>query len=114
MTDNQKPKQEIKIIVCKTTDFTKMNKVTVPQPDCKTGCAPMCSVCLMRKKPIGRSAPMEMANSLCDSDCVGYRQDPTPCDLWPGEAKITPSNPPCRTCGRPVSMCTCEEPQYGE
>jgi hypothetical protein len=39
----------------------------------------------MRKKPIGRSAAPEMANSLCDHECGGYMQEPTPCDLWPGE-----------------------------
>jgi hypothetical protein len=44
-----------------------------------------CTTCGMRKKPVGRSAPMEMANSLCDHECPGYYQDPKPGELWPGE-----------------------------
>jgi len=44
-----------------------------------------CTVCYLRKKPVGRSAPMEMANSLCDSDCPGYYQEPYAGQLWPGE-----------------------------
>ena len=43
-----------------------------------------CAVCGLRKNPWGRSAPLEMANSLCDSDCEGYVQDPRPDGLWPG------------------------------
>jgi hypothetical protein len=44
-----------------------------------------CTVCGLRKNPIGRSAPMEMANSLCDHECPGYRADPYPPHLWPNE-----------------------------
>ena len=46
-----------------------------------------CVVCHRRKKPRGRSAPLEMANSLCDGDCVGYNLDPEPSDLWPRETR---------------------------
>jgi hypothetical protein len=46
-----------------------------------------CTFCGRRKKPVGRSAPMEMANSLCDNECPGYRQDPKPGQLWPGETR---------------------------
>lgn len=55
--------------------------------DCTEACraSVTCSVCGLRKKPIGRSAPMEMANSLCDDDCDGYRRDPKPPHLWPNE-----------------------------
>jgi len=28
-----------------------------------------------------------MANSLCDHECPGYRLDPKPGSLWPGERK---------------------------
>jgi hypothetical protein len=41
-----------------------------------------CAVCGMRKNPIGRSAALEMANSLCHSDCEGYRQEPYPPHFW--------------------------------
>lgn len=66
-----------------------------PSPDgkvverqrCDVGCAPICTSCHRRKNPIGRSAAPEMANGLCDLECAGYRQDPTPCDLWPGEKR---------------------------
>ncbi len=46
-----------------------------------------CVVCGLRKNPIGRSAPLEMANSLCDWECPGYKKDPQPSDLWPGETR---------------------------
>lgn len=39
----------------------------------EVGVAVSCTVCGMRKKPIGRSAPMAMAGGLCDGDCPGYR-----------------------------------------
>jgi hypothetical protein len=47
---------------------------------------PTCTVCGLRKKPRGRSAPLEMANSLCSGpDCPGYAQGPQAGHLWPGE-----------------------------
>ena len=55
--------------------------------DQEVGKAVDCAVCGRRKKPIGRSAPMEMANSLCDPDCEGYYKDPKPGSLWPGETQ---------------------------
>jgi len=48
-----------------------------------TGHAVECIVCRRTKQPRGRSAPLGL--SLCDSDCRGYRLDPFPGDLWPGE-----------------------------
>ena len=44
-----------------------------------------CVVCGKAKKPLGRSAPLEMYTTLCDSECSGYRQDPQPDCRWPGE-----------------------------
>jgi hypothetical protein len=44
-----------------------------------------CTTCHRSKKPVGRSAPMEMGASLCDPDCPGYYAEPKPSDLWPGE-----------------------------
>jgi len=55
--------------------------------DEKVGVAVTCTVCYMRKKPIGRSAPMELANSMCDHECPGYYLEPKPGDLWPGETR---------------------------
>jgi hypothetical protein len=46
---------------------------------------PECAVCGLRKKPRGRSAPMEMANSLCDYECPGYDEQPKSGHLWPNE-----------------------------
>lgn len=46
-----------------------------------------CTVCGLRKKPIGRDAPVAMANSLCDHECSGYLLDPRPGTLWPGEPR---------------------------
>ena len=48
-----------------------------------------CTVCHRRKPPLGRSVPMEAANSYCcPHDCHGYNLDPRPDTLWPGE--VTP------------------------
>lgn len=51
------------------------------------GEAVTCTVCGLTKKPRGRSAPLEMAGSLCDRDCPGYYEPPAPGDLWPGETR---------------------------
>jgi hypothetical protein len=53
--------------------------------DCTVDCErmPLCEVCGKMKKPIGRSAPLE--SCYCDEECLGYRQEPTPGHLWPGE-----------------------------
>jgi hypothetical protein len=52
---------------------------------------PICLVCGRQKKPQGRSAPFEMANSLCsDHECPGYGQDPQAGHLWPGEPADEP------------------------
>lgn len=55
--------------------------------DCTHRCeaTQQCHVCGRRKKPVGRSAPLEMANGLCDQDCKGYDEEPKPGHLWPGE-----------------------------
>lgn len=50
---------------------------------CRT--AVECLTCGMRKNPRGRSAPLEMANSLCDWECPGYNEHPRPGHLWPNE-----------------------------
>lgn len=49
-----------------------------------------CVVCERAKKPLGRSAPMEMCGSLCDDECRGYRSDPQPDCRWPGEESCGP------------------------
>ena len=64
-----------------------MNGGGIIVSDEKAGKAVDCVVCGRRKKPVGRSAPMEMANSLCDQDCEGYYQEPKPGQLWPGETQ---------------------------
>jgi len=46
---------------------------------------PTCQVCGRQKKPRGRSAPLEMASSLCDHECPGFAQDPQAGHFWPGE-----------------------------
>jgi len=51
------------------------------------GRAVECTICGQHKTPRGRSAPLEMANGLCDWDCPGYREPPHPGDLWPGETR---------------------------
>lgn len=51
----------------------------------RVGIAVMCTVCGHRKAPRGRSAPPELY--LCNDDCPGYRQEPFPGSLWPGESE---------------------------
>ena len=51
------------------------------------GKAVNCTVCGLRKKPIGRDAPAALANSLCDYECPGYYGEPWPGFLWPGETE---------------------------
>ncbi len=46
---------------------------------------PRCLACGKTKKPVGRSAPLPMANGLCDSECPGYHMPPTPGHFWPDE-----------------------------
>lgn len=53
----------------------------------KRGITVYCATCGQRKKPIGRSAALAIANSLCDSDCAGYYDAPKPGSLWPGETE---------------------------
>lgn len=52
---------------------------------CTTECErePTCDVCGRRKLPSGRSAPMECGG--CSDGCPGYRKEPKPGHLWPGE-----------------------------
>ena len=52
----------------------------------KVGARLYCGVCSQSKKPIGRSAPIELI--YCDDDCLGYRQHPLPGSLWPGETEF--------------------------
>lgn len=52
----------------------------------RVGSYAKCTVCGLNKNPRGRSAPLEMASSLCHpSECEGYDQPPYAGDLWPGE-----------------------------
>jgi len=53
--------------------------------DCTRDCErmPVCIVCGRRKKPRGRSAPLE--TTYCDDDCSGYYLHEMPGHLWPGE-----------------------------
>ena len=53
----------------------------------KVGIGVTCAVCGLRKKPHGRSAPLEMANGLCDPDCPGYFNEPYAGVLWPMETE---------------------------
>jgi hypothetical protein len=55
--------------------------------DCTIACesTPLCAVCGLRKRPRGRSVPLEMENGLCSHSCAGYDQEPRAGHLWPGE-----------------------------
>ena len=64
------------------------------------GKAVECVVCGRKKKPVGRSAPAEMANSLCDHECEGYWKEPIPGQLWPNETQEDFGY--CVACGKPL------------
>jgi hypothetical protein len=53
----------------------------------KIGVAVHCTVCGKQKKPVGRSAPLALAASLCDHECPGYADDPIVGHLWPNETQ---------------------------
>jgi hypothetical protein len=68
-------------------DYTAADAV-IEEIDREVGRAVNCKVCGRRKKPIGRSAPIVMANSLCDHGCEGYYLEPKVGSLWPGEQRM--------------------------
>ena len=51
----------------------------------RVGVLVRCAVCDDMKKPIGRSGPV--GAHYCDDGCPGYRQEPRPGSLWPGESE---------------------------
>lgn len=51
----------------------------------RVGIIVRCVACGRTKKPIGRSGPLEGGH--CDDECRGYRGDPYPGSLWPGETE---------------------------
>jgi hypothetical protein len=51
----------------------------------RIGIAVYCAVCRHCKAPIGRSVPLGFF--MCDDECPGYRDEPRPGSLWPGERK---------------------------
>lgn len=55
-------------------------------PD-ETGHNVICVACGRQKIPRGRSAPLEMANGLCDYECPWYDDEPYVGSLWPGETR---------------------------
>lgn len=53
----------------------------------RVGGAVQCAVCGRTKKPIGRDS---FDNGLCSHECEGYRLEPLPDHLWPGEEEFLP------------------------
>jgi hypothetical protein len=53
----------------------------------KIGIQVTCTTCMRTKAPRGRSIPNAIISSMCDSNCVGFWNDPKPGDLWPGETE---------------------------
>lgn len=54
---------------------------------CTPQCAamPECTVCGLRKRPVGRSVAIEAENSYCGYHCPWYTEEPRPGHLWPNE-----------------------------
>ena len=65
----------------------KVDRLSDRTPDCTAACEvmPECARCGHRKKPRGRSAPMQAV--YCDRDCPGYLEEPLSGHLWPGEGR---------------------------
>jgi hypothetical protein len=74
-------------------------------PSCWTEA--VCTTCDKRKAPRGRSVPLPMAGSLCDPDCSGYLEAPSPPHLWWSETRT------CEQCGRRVAEADAIEPGNG-
>jgi len=51
----------------------------------RVGIIVTCAVCGFQKKPIGRDAPFNAY--YCEDGCPGYRAEPYPGSLWPGETE---------------------------
>jgi hypothetical protein len=51
----------------------------------RVGIGVVCKTCGHTKQPRGRSAPL--GSYFCDSECLGFYEDPKPGDLWPGETE---------------------------
>lgn len=49
----------------------------------RVGVEVRCATCGQVKQPVGRSAAL--ADYGCNDDCPGYREEPRPGSLWPGE-----------------------------
>jgi len=57
---------------------------------CRTRIA-VCTFCGRQKAPRGRDVPAARSDSLCTSECPGYRLEPQPGGYWPGEPVRDPS-----------------------
>jgi hypothetical protein len=78
-----------------------MQMVTEPA---RVGISVTCTTCGRNKEPHGRSA--SMYSSGCDSDCEGYRSEPLPGCLWPGE---TDADFGYQSCTHSTRQMTAEE-----
>lgn len=65
----------------------------------KVGIGVTCTVCGGVKDPVGRS----LMFSGCNRDCKGYRYDPKPGDLFPGETDADFGYPSCSHATRPMT-----------
>lgn len=68
----------------------------------KIGIRVTCTVCGRQKLPHGRSAPIGLVH--CDEDrCPGYRMEPRPGCLWPGETDEEFGFPCCDDGTEPIT-----------
>ena len=55
---------------------------------------PICLKCGRPKAPIGRDVAAAVADSYCHwAECDGYRNEPYPGSLWPGEEEESDALP---------------------
>ena len=68
-------------------NLQRQKEAAVSEPTHTAACwaMPECSVCHMRKAPVGRSVAPAAANGYCNHECEGYRNGPQPGHFWPGE-----------------------------
>lgn len=57
--------------------------------ECTEACEamPECASYHRRKAPTGRDVAAAASGGYCDRDCPGYRDEPRPGHLWPGELR---------------------------
>lgn len=69
----------------------------------KVGISVYCKTCGREKQPHGRSVSPAVHGAYCDEECEGYRQEPRPGCLFPGETEEDFGNAVCANATKETS-----------